>query len=328
MANRSTSETVRASTVNGATATADSVSSPLDQISSSQIALTVAEAARLPELNAVRNQADSDSLVLRVVPNDSTSVAKPQIVATADKSKQDIKTYVTVAGDTVSSVATKFGVTSNSIKWSNGLTGDSLAIGAKLLIPPVNGIVYTVKAGDTPATLATKYGADESQIIAYNDAEINGLAVGEQIIIPNGTAPTPSYSYASYYSGLAWGTAPVYSNNGYDYGYCTWYVANRRAAMGNPVPSNLGNAYSWYIGAQFAGLPTGSTPAPGAVMVDAPGDHVMVVEVVNPDGSFWISEMNDYGQISMTDSRGYGGWGRIDYRLIPADAAGRYKFIY
>ena len=103
-------------------------------------------------------------------------------------------------------------------------------------------------------------------------------------------------------------------------------AALRRAQLGNPVPSNLGNASTWYILAQRAGLPTGIVPQVGAVAVNQAGDHVSVVEQVNPDGSFWVSEMNAGGQVSITDSRHAGGWDRVDYRLVPS--VGNLKFIY
>ena len=330
LANRSVSQTIRSNTINSLSTSAASVANPLDQLSSSQIALAAAQLTGIPELTAIKNQADSDNLLLSVVPNDSTVLAKPQIVTTALKSKRDIVHYTTVAGDTVGALATKYNVTADSIRWSNNLTGNILQAGIQLVIPPVNGIVYTVKSGDTPASLASKYSADQNQIITYNDAEISGLQVGEQIVIPNGKQPAPVYQISYSYS--VWGGSAVYGYNGYDYGYCTWYVSNRRAELGRPVPSNLGNAYTWYRAAVSLGLPTGFTPKVGAVMVNESGNHVAVVEQINSDGSFLISEMNSYGYDSI-DTIGnpkhtYGGWGKRDYKVVPAENVGRYKYIY
>ena len=299
---------------------------PLDQVSSADIAVNVARMANLPEAVATANDAESLDGQLSIAETNNTIVDKPQLVATALKSRKDIVAYTTVAGDTISSLATKFNVTSNTILWSNGLTGNAIAAGKTIyVLPGVNGIIYTVKAGDTTNSLATKYNASNDQIVAYNDAEISGLTAGEQIIIPGGLQPTAPVASSSY-SGFSFGTSAIYGNNGYDYGFCTWYVANRRAQLGRPVPSNLGNAYSWYALAQQAGLPTGLTPQVGAVMVNVGGDHVAVVEAVNDDGSFWISEMNSYGQVSMTNTAPAGGWGRVDYKLEPS--VGSLKFIY
>jgi len=298
--NRSASQTVRSSTVRSLDSTASSAMNPLDQLSSAQIALTAAQAAHMQELTAVRNQADSDSLTLNIVPNDTIALAKPQIVATAQKSRQAIRHYVAVSGDTVSGLATKFGVSAESIKWSNGITGNNLTIGAKLNIPPVNGIVYTVKAGDTPASLAGKYSADADQIIAYNDAEISGLKPGEQIIIPNGRVAAPVVSYG-YYSALHLANfIPTYGGNGYDYGYCTWYVANRVA-----VPANWGNANTWDNYAALSGWTVSAVPVQGAIAQTDRGfeGHVAYVEAVSPDGT----------QIKYSDMNGLAGWGRVGY---------------
>jgi len=303
LSNRSASQTVRASTLSSATATADQNTSPLDQLSSAQIALTAAQMTGLPELTAVRNQADSDALMLSVVPNDSVALAKPQIVATALKSKADIIHYTTVPGDTVSSLSTKFNVTPGSIRWSNGISGDALNAGIKLVIPPINGVVYTVKSGDTPASLASRYQADQNQIITFNDAEVNGLTPGEQIVIPNGqVAVVAAISRLSIGSFTA-----TYGGNGYDYGYCTWYVANRV-----PVPTNWGNANTWDNYAALSGWTVSSTPIAGAIAQTDGGweGHVAYVEAVSADGS----------QIKYSDMNGLAGWGRIGYSdWVPAN---------
>jgi hypothetical protein len=94
LVNRSASQTVRSSTVNSAVATAGSLSSPLDQLSSSQIAFTAAQMTKVPELTAVRNQADSEVALLSNVPTDTQALSKPQIISTSQKSRYDIKKYV------------------------------------------------------------------------------------------------------------------------------------------------------------------------------------------------------------------------------------------
>lgn len=303
---------------------------PLDQVSSADIAVHIARLVSLDEAVSVTNQADSVNAQLSFVPAASTVVAKPQIVATALKSKNDIKRYLTVAGDTVSDLAGRFGVTSESIKWSNGLTGNNLSANTELFIPPVNGVVYVVKAGDTVDSVAQKFLANRDQVVVANDAEISGLKVGDRILIPDGSiAPVSrSTSVNAFYAGYAFGTTAQYGSNGYDYGWCTWYASNRRAEIGRPVPSNLGNAYSWYIVAQRAGLSTGLTPATGAVAVTMGGNHVSVVEAINSDGSFWISEMNSHGQKTITDPTPWGGWAVRNYKLFPASDIGKFKYIY
>jgi surface antigen len=299
----------------------DEVTGPLDQVSSADIAVHVARIAGLPEATSVTNHADSVSASELTTSADTNVVAKPQVIGAALPSRKDIHTYTVVEGDTISSIATKAGVSSDSVRWSNGLTGNNVAVGKKLVLPPagVNGIVYVVKTGDTPENLAQRYNAEKELLIQFNDAEVGGLKVGEQILIPGGViqaAPVASYNY---YRGFAWGTTAVYSANGYDYGWCTWHAANRRREIGRPIPSNLGNAISWYYIARNMGMAVGDTPAAGAVLWHARMGglgHVGFVEKINEDGSILVSDMN------------YPYWGRVTTRIIGPGEFGNYKFIY
>lgn len=279
---------------------------PLDQLASANIAVTVARMGSLPESTAITNQADSQYAKLRMAASNDSIIAKPQVVTTHLKSKADIRTYTTKTSDTVASIAAKFGVSPDSIIWSNGLNSGSVAANQKLLIPPVNGIVYTVKAGDTPASLAEKFNASKNRIINFNDAELGGLKPGDKIVIPNGSkeeAPAPaysSYSAASTSFSFPWGSTPIYGYNGYDYGYCTWYVASQI-----PVPSNWGNAGTWSYYAPLSGWAVSSVPRPGAIaqspyMAGGVG-HVAIVEAVDLA----------HGRVKVSDMNGIAGWGQV-----------------
>jgi surface antigen len=290
------------------TGRASAAANPLDQLSSADIALTVARMSSLPEATAINNQADSQAIELSMAQSSNNVVSKPQVVTTALKSQADIKSYKTVNGDTIATLAVKFGVTSDSIRWSNNLTGDTIAAGTTLTIPPVNGIVYAVKAGDTADTLATKFKASKDQIIAYNDAEIKGLRVGDKIIIPNATQVAPALTARAIAASNAnassrtvsypWGSSAIYGSNGYDFGYCTWYVANRIT-----VPTNWGNANTWASLAPLSGWTVSSTPRAGAVGQSSAGaeGHVAYVEAVSDDGTM----------IKYSDMNGLAGFGRV-----------------
>ncbi|MEX1995726.1 MAG: LysM peptidoglycan-binding domain-containing protein [Candidatus Saccharimonadales bacterium] len=312
-ANPSASETIRSSTLNSAVTTADSVTSPLDRLSSAQIALTAAQMTSLPELPAVKQTADSDSLLLSVVPSDTTAISKPQIVATTFKSKEGIRSYKVQSGDTVASIAAKFKVSQDSIRWSNNISGNFVTAGVKLLVPPVSGIVYRVKAGDTPASLAREYRADRRLIITYNDAEISGLKVGERIIIPNGQV-VPAATYSSFIASYA----PTDNGyNAYVYGYCTWYVANKVS-----MPSNWGNANTWDDYARLSGWNVKPIPPRAGVIAQADSGfgwlgHVAYVEAVSADRSM----------IKYSDMNGLAGWGRVG-RTADWVSASTFKYIY
>lgn len=294
--------------------------SPLDQLSSSDVAVHLARMASLPESTAVVNQADTISGQMSISSADSRVVSKPQIVSTSSKSYKDIQTYVAKPGDTFSSIAAKFNVTSDSIRWSNNIDGSEIPAGRELYIPPVNGIVYLVKAGDTVEKLARDYNASKSAIASFNDAEVLGLVVGRRIVIPDGTKTTSTYNVwggGGGYGTAAWGSTPVYGFNGYDYGWCTWYVAQKVS-----VPANWGNANTWDNYAAASGWTVSSVPVPGAVaQTDAGGwGHVGVVEAVrNGPGGL---------EIKYSDMNGLAGWGATGYSgWVPANAKFQ-KFIY
>jgi surface antigen len=284
-------------------AASDEVSvNPLDQLSSADIAASISRVANMPEAIAVTNQADTVSAELSVTTNDSL-VSKPQIVATNLKSRHDIKDYLVKDGDTVTAIAAQFNVTSDSIRWSNNLTGDAVVPGSRLSIPPLNGVVYSVVEGDTPQSLAAKYSANADQIIAFNDAEIGGLKPGMRIIIPNGTVQQTTYvsrGTSSSSAGFSFGGSAIYGANGYDRGFCTWYVANRIS-----VPTNWGNANTWDNLAPRSGWTVSSTPRQGAIAQHNNGafGHVAYVEAVSADGSM----------IKYSDMNGLAGFNRVGY---------------
>ncbi|HSX43182.1 MAG TPA: LysM peptidoglycan-binding domain-containing protein [Candidatus Saccharimonadales bacterium] len=272
---------------------------PVDGLTSYDIAANVARMADLPEGVAINNQAQSARVALTVSVSDATVIAKPQIVTTALKSRKDIQVYIVQAGDTATSIAQKFGVTTDSIKWSNNLTSDTVTAGTHLNIPPVNGIIYTVQANDTVQSLATKYKANVDQIVAYNDAEIAGIQPGEQVLIPNGQVQVTATGVSRLLS--AGSFSAQYGSNGYDYGYCTYYAAARSGA-----PSNWGNANTWaYYAALTPGWVVSSSPKVGAIAQTSSGylGHVAIVEAVSDDGT----------QVKYSDMNGIAGWGRVGY---------------
>ena len=273
---------------------------PIDSVSAADIAASVAKVASLPETVTVINQADSYNAQVSAATTNEAIVAKPQLVAGGSKSRKDITKYITVAGDTVTSLANKYGITSDSIRWSNGINGDQLPVGKELLIPPRSGIVYMVKSSDTVDSIVSRFMANKDQLVTFNDIEISGLPVGEYILIPDGVQPSaPGRSAVD--SSAIYNFSPSYGYNGYTYGYCTWYVANRVR-----VPTNWGNANTWAYYARLSGWTVSSKPIPGAI-AQSPNmsywGHVAYVEEVSPDGTM----------MKYSDMNALAGWGRVGY---------------
>lgn len=306
----------------------------VDQVAAAELAAEAAMTADLAVAANVANLSISLNAKSELAQIDENMLSKPQIVQDAG-SGRGFKEYKAVAGDTVQTVAAQYGVSEDSVRWSNNLASDAISEGKVLLIPGSTGIVYTVKSGDTPEKLAQKYRADTDRIVTYNDAEIAGLQPGQRIVIPDGIvpeterpgyvppAPTPAPrpsapaapSYGNYYA-----NAGASVGNRYAYGNCTWYAYERRAELGRPIGSFWGNAVTWKSYAQSAGYHVNRTPAPGAILHDPysapPYGHVAIVEQVHADGSIRISEMN------------YVGFNIISGRTISAGQAASYSYIH
>lgn len=297
------------STANGLVAT-------VDPFTSSQVAISVAKSANLAvdtsALLKLSNVADQSTLA-----GDENALAKQEVISIARSVRRSPITHKVEAGDTLDKLAKDYNITTDTIKWANGVNADAdLAVGKEVKILPVSGVSYTVQTGDTIEMIAAKFKGDVAAVKEFNDLDVKGFEAGTEVIIPDGSpvaAPAVARratTYASssndnsYYGGR---TAGSFANT-YTRGQCTWYVASRRQ-----VPNNWGNAYTWYFRAKAAGYATGSVPRAGAIGWER-NNHVVYVEGVNANGTVNISEMNWGGRP-----------GVVHYRTTPAS---QFMYIY
>ncbi len=110
-----------------------------------------------------------------------------------ENDKPVISTYTVAAGDTISTIASKFSISTATILWANDLTTKSkIRVGQTLTILPVTGIQYTVKKGDTISGIAATFDANSEEIMAINEFEdANDLRSGTKIIIPDAVPVAP-----------------------------------------------------------------------------------------------------------------------------------------
>lgn len=126
----------------------------------------------------------------------SASTDNPRIdTQISSKVRDSIIDYQVQSGDTVTSIANKFGVSTNTIKWQNNLTSDKVKVGQTLKILPVTGIAHTVVKGDTVYSIAKKYDSEAQAIVdfpfnTFSNDETFELAIGQTIIVPDGVMPS------------------------------------------------------------------------------------------------------------------------------------------
>lgn len=114
----------------------------------------------------------------------------------SERPRDQVIVYQVQPGDTLSSIAQKFGISVDSVRWANGNLPEkaTLRIGQELKIPPVTGIVHKVSQGETIYSIAKKYQTDPQKIVDFPfndfaDLDTFALNIGQILIVPDGVPP-------------------------------------------------------------------------------------------------------------------------------------------
>lgn len=194
------------------------------------------------------------------------------------KPRDKVIDYTVEKGDTLSTIAEKFGISAETIRWENDLTNDNITVGDTLKILPVTGIAYKVAKGDSVYSIAKKLDTDAQKIVdfPFNDfanAETFSLVEGQMLIVPDGIKPAeqPTFKRQVYLvqgpisiSGLGF-TWPV---RGIITQFSSWYhtALDVAAAYGTPVvAAQNGTVSSINVGSWDGGYGTNVRVANGDV---------------------------------------------------------------
>lgn len=153
----------------------------------------------------------------------------------SSKPRDKIVDYPVVSGDTLASIAKKFGISVDTIKWANNLKDDLIKPDQILKIAPITGVVHKVVSGDTVYTIAKKYSTTAQGIVnfifnEFTDQDTFGLQVGQLIYVPEGVIEEekPKYfaqapAYAQVQAGVKGTSNFIWPANGVITQYPTWY---------------------------------------------------------------------------------------------------------
>ena len=123
------------------------------------------------------------------------SVGQQLIIPGAAPSDQTNVTYVVQKGDTLYSIALKYGTTPNEIIRKNNLKNNTLTVGQTLTIPNdvestgdysdmSNSNAYVVQRGDSLYSIANAYNVSVNDLRNINNLTSDILSVGQVLIIP------------------------------------------------------------------------------------------------------------------------------------------------
>ncbi|MDD4358774.1 MAG: M23 family metallopeptidase [Candidatus Pacebacteria bacterium] len=122
--------------------------------------------------------------------------------------KKDIIYHTVKEGETLSSIATKYNISLETILLANEIGKNTpIKPGQKLIILPTEGILHMVEKGDTISSIARKYQADSEEIVKFNDLkDSSDIYVGDILFVPNGKMPkivTPQVTTPKGYINIA-----------------------------------------------------------------------------------------------------------------------------
>ena len=124
--------------------------------------------------------------------------------------RDEVMMYTVEAGDTIFGIAEKFGLTPETVLWSNryilGDTPDGLSIGLEIVILPVDGVYHRWSEGEGLNGVSSFYGVDPDVIVNYPGNGLTPESVGDyanpqitpgtMLVVPGGTRPTVAWIVA------------------------------------------------------------------------------------------------------------------------------------
>lgn len=130
----------------------------------------------------------------------STATPLPTATTAPANASSDASTfqYTVEPGDTLFSIAQKYGTDLETVRQLNFLFSDAISAGQVLRLPLLDGYTqagaptatpvpfrYPIQSGDTLTGIAQKFGVSTDELISVNNiVDTNSLYVGQEIVIP------------------------------------------------------------------------------------------------------------------------------------------------
>lgn len=228
----------------------------------------------LADTYPVFSSQSASSLNLANAKNEQESIIVGDNVFSTNISKKPrdkVVKYTVQKGDTLSSIAVKFQVSPDTIKWQNDLLSDTIAVGDSLEVLPVTGVIHKVAKGDTVYTIAKKYDTDAQKMVdfpfnEFANPETFALVEGTMLVVPDGIKPSASSTQRNVIKQrqtqtyLAQGASSPVGGGGFAFPlpgntgisqYASWYhmALDITAPVGTPiVAANSGRVSSVNLG--------------------------------------------------------------------------------
>lgn len=171
--------------------------------------------------------APSDPRPADPAPKPTTDTTAKPTTPSSSPSTSRVTTYTVARGDTLASIAGRYGVSQSDLcAWNDIDDPDAIYAGQKLSVKSggssgatssgsasssgsssgssttaakttTTSTTYKVRSGDTLSAIATKYGVSVSQIQSWNNLKGSTITVGQSLVVKGGSAPASSSSSSS-----------------------------------------------------------------------------------------------------------------------------------
>ena len=138
------------------------------------------------DLKITHDSGDDDILLIEKTGDDLISDTPQIALKTATVKRKEIISYIVESGDTISTIAQKFGITVNTVLWENNLSSYSvIRPGDDLNILPESGLTHKIRSGDTLGAIARTNDIEVEDILEANNMTLSSkLSIGQKLLIP------------------------------------------------------------------------------------------------------------------------------------------------
>ncbi len=175
--------------------------------------------------------------------------------------------HVVRRGDTLYSVARRYGTTVNAVVWANGLRNPNwIYVGQRLVIPGTtaassyssSGSVHVVQRGENLFRIALHYGTTvQALALANNLSSISLIYAGQRLVIPGkgSASPAPAPAPVSAPTGGKWIDIKLVSQSlvAYEGQRAVYWATVSTGTSRTPTPKGSFRIYSKYRSATMAG---------------------------------------------------------------------------
>ena len=156
----------------------------------------------MPELARVRlalfAEPPHDMTASWAVPDAARPVLQARHLLTTVTTPQPpaVRAYVVAQGETLLSIAARFGITPQTLAYDNGIS-DSAQVhaGQSLVVPPFDAAVHVMGDGETIAAVASRFGLQADAVRALNGVAFDDsdAAAGRVLVLPVPDAQYPGF---------------------------------------------------------------------------------------------------------------------------------------